>query len=107
MTTPDGPPGAGRRSDLGVEVTRELGGAGRLARGSETRFSTLKFSSRGVPRDEAPGDDEGGAMAERADVAAPATPEVADAGSAMAPEEPRPGLLGRIAGLLGLRGRRP
>ena len=107
MSTLDGPPEAGRRSDLGVEVTRELGGAGRLARGSETRYSTLKFSSRGTPRDEAPGEDAGAAEAERADTGAPATPQVAEAGPGMAQEEPRPGLLGRMAGLLGLRGRRP
>lgn len=107
MSTPGEPPEAGRRSDLGVEVTRELGGAGRLARGSQTRYSTLKFSSRGVPRDEAQGEDAGPAEAEHADTGAPATPVVADSGAGLAQEEPRPGLLGRMAGLLGLRGRRP
>lgn len=110
---PEGDPQPGRRTDLGVEVTRELGGGGRLARGSGTRYSTLKFSSRGVPRDDPPEekkDDEvpaedGPVRAGRALGGAPATPPVADADPVVAPKEPEPGLLGRVAGLLGLRGR--
>ncbi len=115
-------PKTGRRTDLGVEVTRELGGGGRLARGSGTRYSTLKFSSRGVPRDEGPPasvddvegerDDETPAEKEpvragRAPDGATATPSVADEAPVVAPKEPEPGvgLLGRVAGMLGLRGR--
>lgn len=113
-SAPDDPPPPeatpGRRTDLGVEVTRELGGGGRLARGSGTRYSTLKFSSRGVPREEAAPPDDAPRIEEapertgRAQAGAPATPAVADAERVLAPEAPRPGLLGRMAGLLGLRG---
>jgi len=111
---PETDPKTGRRTDLGVEVTRELGGGGRLARGSGTRYSTLKFSSRGVPRDDPPGHppedevpaDEGRERAGRALAGAPATPPVAEVDPVVAPKEPEPGLLGRVAGMLGLRGRR-
>ncbi len=104
-------PKTGRRTDLGVEVTRELGGGGRLARGSGTRYSTLKFSSRGVPREEAPPEDVAPEIekapegAGRAQTGATATPSVAEVEPVVAPQAPRPGLLGRMAGLLGLRGR--
>lgn len=106
--TADEPPreGApGRRTDLGVEVTRDLGGSGRLARGGSTRYSTLKFSSRGVPREEEvpPGEDAPDG-AERAPMGAPVTPTVAETVPVAARDEPPPGLLGRVARLLGLRG---
>jgi hypothetical protein len=118
---PDDPPrgpGAERRSDLGVEVTRELGGGGRLARGSRTGYSTLGFSARGVPAaelpppgqdaDEAVSDAEGDAVrtgAGRTQGGASVTPSVADPAPARARAEP--GLLGRMAKLLGLRGKGP
>lgn len=118
---PDEPPrgpGAERRSDLGVEVTRELGGGGRLARGSRTGYSTLRFSSRGVPAAEVapPGQDADGEVpdaeadavrpgAGRAQGGASVTPSVADEVPATARAEP--GLLGRMAKLLGLRGNGP
>ena len=120
-TPPDeGPrrPGAERRNDLGVEVTRELGGGGRLARGSRTGYSTLRFSSRGVPAadvpppeqdaDEAVSDAEEDAVrsgAGRTQGGASVTPSVADGEPATARAEP--GLLGRMAKLLGLRGKGP
>jgi hypothetical protein len=103
-------PGAEPRSDMGVEVTRELGGGGRLARGSRTGYSTLRFSSRGVPAAEVPPpvaeeteEDEARPEAGRTLEGATVTPSVADAAPATARAEP--GLLGRMAMLLGLGGR--
>jgi hypothetical protein len=104
-------PGAEPRSDMGVEVTRELGGGGRLARGSRTGYSTLRFSSRGVPAAEVPPAPKAGDVeedgerleAERTHEGASVTPSVADAAPATARAEP--GLLGRMAMLLGLGGR--
>ena len=49
---PDGAGGArgagtGTHQDLGVTVQRDLSGSGRLARGGETRFSSLRLRSVG------------------------------------------------------------
>jgi hypothetical protein len=51
VSAPDGAagPGTGTHQDLGVTVQRDLTGSGRLARGGETRFSTLRLRSVGRP----------------------------------------------------------
>jgi hypothetical protein len=41
-----------KRVDGKVEIRRELGGDGHLARGDRTRFHTLNFSAKAIPRTE-------------------------------------------------------
>ena len=106
MSAPDGPAGArgvgtGTHQDLGVNVQRDLTGSGRLARGGETRFSSLRL--RSVGRAAPP------AGADAAD-GAPAAPSLAEAEEAEAaePDPPAaaPSPLRRLLRWLGL-GRGP
>jgi hypothetical protein len=78
--------GGGTHDDLGVSVERDLAGSGRLARGGSTRFSTLRFHSRGLPAPPS-------ADADRDEAPRPALP---------AAEAPRPSLARRLLRWLGL-----
>jgi hypothetical protein len=84
VSAPDGAagprgPGTGTHQDLGVTVQRDLTGSGRLARGGETRFSTLRLRSVGRSAPPAAGG------AEAAD-GAPEAPSLAAAEEAEAAE---------------------
>ena len=96
MSAPDGAAGsrgvgAGTHQDLGVAVQRDLTGSGRLARGGETRFSSLRL--RSVGRAAPP------AGADAAD-GAPAAPSRAAAEEASEPEPEPPAASSPVRRLL-------
>lgn len=85
MSAPDGGAGprdlrTGTHRDLGVTVQRDLTGSGRLARGGETRFSSLRL--RSVGRAAPPVD--------AVEVDAPAAPSRAEAEAEAGAAEPEP-----------------
>jgi hypothetical protein len=94
VSAPDGGagPGPGTHQDLGVTVQRDLTGSGRLARGGETRFSSLRLRSVGRP-------------APPAEAGADPAPSLAAAEEAEEPEPPSapaPSALRRLLRWLGL-----
>ncbi|WP_420127649.1 hypothetical protein [Longimicrobium sp.] len=97
MSAPDGGPGragTGTHQDLGVTVQRDLTGSGRLARGGESRFSSLRLRSVGRPA--SPAEAENGADAAPSLAAA----EVAE--EPEPPSAPAPSPLRRLLRWLGL-----
>lgn len=89
-----------RRRDLGVTITRDLGGDGRLVRGSRTGYSTLRFSSGGAAAPEEPQE-----KLQAAPDASPAASLPSDAGERSPParDESPSGILERISKLFSRR----
>lgn len=87
--------GRGTHQDLGVTVQRDLTGSGRLARGGETRFSSLRLRSVGHAAPPAGTDVADGA---------PAAPSLAAADDPEGgePDSPSPSPLRRLLRWLGL-----